>query len=118
MAARACPWCQTIIPGATEASRNWYCPTCRRFDGTECLSCGMTEGFPRKDPWVEDGEFVKSPWNGKGEFRRKQYVYCEWDFHGMYFVTQDGARSRCSLCDTSWDRLTSSVHAPHVKMRA
>lgn len=118
MAVFACPWCKNPVPGATETSNNWYCPTCRRFDATRCLSCGMTEGFPRKEPWVAEGDLAKSPWNGQGEFHRKQYVYCEWDFHNAYFVVQDAETGRCLLCETLWDRRKASSHAPHVKMRA
>lgn len=113
-----CPWCTTPVSGTTSASKNWYCRTCRRYDGVSCLVCGMTEGFPRKEPWVAQGDLAKSPLNGTGDFSIKQYVYCEWDFHNAYFVVQNGDILSCPLCGTSWDRFTASVHAPAVAMRA
>ena len=114
---KLCPWCKTPVPDTPETAPNWYCRTCQRFDAVCCLACGMTEGFPRKEPWVAQEDLAKSPLNGTGPFDRRQYVYCEWDFHGAYFVVKQGPMATCRLCGTSWDRLKSAVHAPHVKMR-
>lgn len=107
---KICRWCKVPIPGTTDTSPNWMCQKCLRFDADRCLACGKTEGFPLQVPWLD------------GEARRgvfvKQYVYCEWCLHGAYFVTQNGPASRCSICNTEWDRLKSAVHAPTVAMRA
>ena len=115
---KTCPWCDKPIPNTPADATSWYCPTCKRFDALACLACGMTDGFPHKDPWVSQSDLAKSPQNGTGPFDRRQYVYCEWDFHGAYFVAQNGPTSSCRLCGTEWDRLKSAAHAPAVKMRA
>lgn len=106
---KTCRWCETPIPGTDDLSGQWQCPKCLRFDADRCLVCGKTEGFPLHTPWLA-GE-------GKRGVIVRQYVYCEWCLHNAYFVRQAGPVSRCSLCETEWDRLKSAVHAPTVVMR-
>lgn len=109
----ACRWCHIVVPGRTPASRNWYCPVCRRFDAIECLLCRMREGFPLAKPWSTGPVAMVSD-----SALKKANVYCEWDYHQAFFVVPTPDGERCLICETSWRNGELATHGPAVRMRA
>ena len=92
-----------------------FCLACKSWDAVECFHCRTTDGFPTLKSRVSAEEAKKSVVADPPEtIMKKSRVYCERCFHNAYFVGSLGAISVCRLCNTTWDRLKSAVHAEGV----
>ena len=113
--ARVCRWCQRELVGTSEVSRNWYCPSCKRFDASECFKCRTQEGFPLAEPWLTPEAARTSPLPLDAFL--KQWVYCRLCLHNAYFVVPAGdLMSRCRLCGTEWERVGPAVHTEVIAL--
>lgn len=110
-----CRFCDRMVPGTDDTSRNWLCPQCRRFDARQCLNCGTRDGFPRPAETVSADQAAMSPLvtptHGADRVMNKSVVYCARCFHNAYFVTTENDVSTCLLCRSSWDRFGPARHS-------
>lgn len=115
--ALACLVCGTEIEGRKDESTTWYCGACKSHGASKCLSCRSPVGFPKTEPIITAEQAAQSPLAERTDVRAKSVLYCEWCLHGAYFTVTEGMQSRCLLCDTTWKRTVSAVHAPTVAAR-
>ena len=92
-----------------------FCRPCQAWDASECFHCRTIKGFPVAAARVTAEQAAKSLIaDPPSAIMKKSFLYCERCFHNAYFVGKLGAIATCRLCNTTWDRLKSAVHAEGV----